>query len=105
MAEMTTVEVLKRDAYCFCGPLKDFIAYLQETMRNIPEEYRDAARIEFDASTYYDSIEQTVSVSFARPSTPEESNQRETEFELRRAEERDRLERRLAALMKPRRRD
>lgn len=67
------------------------LAWFRAKLDDIPAEFRDGAKIEFDSLGRYDSTYATIEISYVRPETDEEEAQREqwaaAQAERRRAEE------------------
>lgn len=57
--------------------LSAFMAELQEAIGEIPEEYRDDARVEIDVDTQYDVSHADFIIRYYRPETDQEMTIRE----------------------------
>lgn len=75
------------------GRLLEFAAWLQAIINEIPEECRESAEIEIDStSSYYDSHYAQVQVTYRRPETDKEWDDRKADV-MRRVHEAEALER------------
>ena len=71
------VTVFKEDCnYDLPTKPDEFIAFFEEKIALVPNEYRDSARVEVEADIYYDSTKLNVMVSYKRLETDEEENAR-----------------------------
>jgi hypothetical protein len=78
------------------GPVVDVIARLQNVLARVPEEYRNAAKLDVSLSSdEYSSIE----LFYTRPETAEEASRRELSA-ARRQREREQAERQQLAELK-----
>ena len=59
--------------------LSEFLLWVERVTGEIPEEYRDQARVEISAGMHYEQEYPTCVVSYTRPETKLEANQREAQ--------------------------
>lgn len=81
-----TVVTFKWEQYHGPSPptnLADFVEWARHRLNEIPEEHRNAARIEIDSTISYDQSLATVEISYRRRPTQEEISQRVAEEEAR----------------------
>lgn len=70
-------KLFKSDIYNIPSSWNEFVNWVNEKDKLIPEKYRDSARIEFDYDIrHYDEVICTVEITYNRPETEQEKLER-----------------------------
>ena len=80
--------------------LPEFAVWLNSKIAEIPAEYLPEATIEFDVDTHYEDSNPTIEISYMRPETTQEANDREYESRQRKLQELYRAQGRVTMLMR-----
>lgn len=78
MTKMVTVSVANIRSYEYASeqPLSDFLKWLGDLIENVPLQYQSAIRIEFDTYPDYGSDSTDLRLSYLRPETDLERDDR-----------------------------
>jgi len=80
MRKNKTIKVYESDScYDIPGKADEFMAFWQRKIDKIPAEFKESARIEIEAVSFYDSALLEVEISYTRPETDVEMSVREQE--------------------------
>lgn len=75
--ELITVNILKNDVnYCIPTDPKGFLDYFQGIFDDVPEEYRASTKVYMTAGLLYDDPALNIIVSYERPETQDEEDER-----------------------------
>lgn len=96
--EVVVFAAERYDGQWFPEKLEETVIWLQDKLAEIPEEYRSAAKIEIDSvGSYEDTHYASVSISYWRPPTDAEIEERNSAKRKRLEEEAERYARHAAA--------